>query len=886
MPKINLKLPPQDIEAENSILGALMIDKNAVVQVADSLAPSDFYHPANQSIYKCLIRLFEKGKPIDLLTVSAQLKEEKKLKEVGGATYLTQLVNSVPTSAHVAHYANIVREKRVRRDLIRAASEINEKAFDHDDFEKLLDSVEEKIFGLSQRSRTQKFIHVKEDLPAAYERFETLHRSGEGGLRGLPTSFPQLDQLLSGLQKSDLIIVGARPSFGKTAFCLDIARKVALLGKTVGVFSLEMSREQVIDRLIASQAHVPLWRLRTGRLHDDMEFTLVQQALDALSGAALFIDDTASPTVLQIRSMARKLQIESGLDLLIVDYLQLLQPYTSTNSMVQQVTEISRGLKSLARELNIPVIAVSQLSRNVEQREIKIPKLSDLRESGCLAGDTLILCADGKRIPIDELARWNTPIEVLALDDNYKLKPCRVVNVFSSGRKQVFELKTKSGRTIRASSNHRFLCLEGWKRLDELHDGSRIALPRTLPIDNMHSSLNNDELVLHAHLLGDGCILPKQLYHYTNAFLENIESVRCAAKKLFGIDGRLVKQKNWYHLYLSSPYKLARGRRHPITEWYDNLGIKRERSYKKEISPRVFECQNNQIALFLKHLWSTDGNISWKHLKNRRPSGNVYFSTTSEKFASQVQHLLLRLNIQSTKTSVSKTGYRLSYWVIVQGAENQIRFLEKVGSADRRTYIVCALLSALRATVVNPNNDVVPREAWEFLIQPAKERVGMSWREFSTQFETAYCGSTLFKSGLSRERLMRACTVLEPRLLVCGEQEMAQRLRDIATSDVYWDTVVSLLPCNVEEVFDITVDGAHNFVANDVIVHNSLEQDADVVMFLYRKDRERTDVPEEEQNLVEIIVAKHRNGPLGSVKLHFDPENVSFRMIDTHHIQS
>ncbi len=386
MAKTNLKIPPQDIEAEASVLGALMLDRNAVIKVADMLVASDFYQPAHQKIYEVILELFEKGEPIDLLTVSNRLKDKQWLSNVGGTDYLTELVGSVPTSAHVSHYATIVREKRVRRDLIHISGEINEHAFEHQDFEELIDHVEKRVFDLSGKSRTQKFVQLKEELPAAYERLEKLHAGG-GRLRGIPTGFSGLDNLLSGLQKSDLIIIGARPSFGKTAFTLDMARNAAGLGHAVGIFSLEMSREQVIDRFIASQASIPLWRLRTGRLNDDSEFGQVQQALDDLSKIPLYIDDTPSPNILQMRSMARRLQIERGLELLIIDYLQLIQPRTSSDNIVTQVTEISRGLKSLARELNIPVIAVSQLSRAVEQREIKIPRLSDLRESGSLEQD-------------------------------------------------------------------------------------------------------------------------------------------------------------------------------------------------------------------------------------------------------------------------------------------------------------------------------------------------------------------------------------------------------------------------------------------------------------------------------------------------------------------
>lgn len=383
----DFKIPPQDLDAERSVLGALLLDKNAVIRIADTLAGGDFYHPANGKIYSTILEIFEKGEPIDMLTVTNRLKERKMLKDVGGIDYLTELVSQVPTSAHVTSYAEMVREKRVRRDLITVSSAINEQAFEHKDFETLIDNVEQKIFGISQRSRQQKFVQIKEDLPIAYERLEKLHRGERGLFRGLPTQFPQLDNLLSGLQQSDLIILGARPSYGKTTFALDIARQVALSGKSVGIFSIEMSRDQVVDRLIAAQAQIPLWRLRTGRLNDELEFALVQQALDELSKSRLHIDDSASPTLLQMRSMARRLQIEHGLDLLVVDYLQLIQPSTNSDSMVHQITEISRGLKALARELSIPVIAISQLSRDVEKRDIKIPRLSDLRESGSLEQD-------------------------------------------------------------------------------------------------------------------------------------------------------------------------------------------------------------------------------------------------------------------------------------------------------------------------------------------------------------------------------------------------------------------------------------------------------------------------------------------------------------------
>ncbi len=413
-----LKLPPQDTEAERSVLGALMLDKNAIVNVADFLAPSDFYENKHRKIYESIIELWSKGEPVDLLTVSHALKAGKQLQDVGGIDYLTELAESVPTSAHVVHYAEIVKEQRVRRDLIAAASEISEKAFGFQNFEELLEIVEQKIFGISQKSRPQKFVAIKDELPAAYERLEKLHRGEKDSLRGVPTFFYDLDKFLSGFQPSDLIIVGARPSYGKTSLVLDIARQAAVLGKkSIGLFSIEMSKEQIIDRLISGQAQIPLWRLRTGKLVDDMEFSLVQEALNELSNAKIFIDDTPSPTILQMRSMARRLQLEHGIDMIIVDYLQLIQPRTGNDNVVQQVTEISRGLKSLARELNVPVVAVSQLSRDVDKRDVKIPRLSDLRESGSLEQDAdvvLFIYRKDKAVsPMeDEIAEDNT-VEII-----------------------------------------------------------------------------------------------------------------------------------------------------------------------------------------------------------------------------------------------------------------------------------------------------------------------------------------------------------------------------------------------------------------------------------------------------------------------------------------
>ncbi|HVN26755.1 MAG TPA: replicative DNA helicase [Candidatus Paceibacterota bacterium] len=389
--KTDLKVPPQNLEAEQNVLGSLLIDKNAIFRIADQLTADDFYVPAHARIFEAIVSLYEKRQPIDVLSLTTFLKDRETLKDVGGSAYLAELTNHVTTASHVAHYAGIVRDKKVRRDLIKASAEMAESAFETgQDIDDLLDDNEQKILSISQRSLPQNFVALKDDLVTAYERIASLHEGG-GKLRGVPTGFPELDETLSGLQKSELIILGARPSVGKTSLCLDIARNAAKAGHTVGIFSLEMSREQLQDRIIAAESGVPLWHILTGRLSDHTELPIIQESLDRLSQIKLFIDDSPSLNVLQMRSMARRLQVEHGLDLLVIDYLQLIRPRVNFESMVQQITEISRGLKALARELKVPVVALSQLSRGVEQRDHKIPRLSDLRESGSIEQDADIV---------------------------------------------------------------------------------------------------------------------------------------------------------------------------------------------------------------------------------------------------------------------------------------------------------------------------------------------------------------------------------------------------------------------------------------------------------------------------------------------------------------
>lgn len=381
-----IKVPPHSIDAEVSVLGALLIDKNAIINIAEFLNPSHFYDDRHSKIYQAIIELYEDRAPIDVLTVSEKLRQNKTLKAIGGVSYLGDLVNRVPTAAHIEHYGKIVKDAATKRTLMVAATKLAELSFDEGtSAEELLDKAEQEVFSLTQRHLTRSFLPVREALAESFDRLDELHKS-LGGLRGVPSGFADLDNTLAGFQKSNLVILAARPGIGKTALALNIAQHVAVVEKRpVGFFSLEMSKEELVDRLLVAQADIDAWRLKTGRL-DDQDFTKLSDAMGMLAEAPLFIDDTPALTVLEMRTKARRLQVDTGVELLIVDYLQLVYGRRLENR-VQEVSEISQGLKNLARELKIPILAISQLSRAVEQRGTKRPQLADLRESGAIEQD-------------------------------------------------------------------------------------------------------------------------------------------------------------------------------------------------------------------------------------------------------------------------------------------------------------------------------------------------------------------------------------------------------------------------------------------------------------------------------------------------------------------
>ena len=495
------KLLPQNIEAECGVLGSIIIDPEAIVQVSDFLSPEDFYRDAHRTIYEVILHLYQSSEPADFITICDELERRDRLEDVGGASYITSLINQVPTSGNVEYYGHIVERTSTLRRLIHAAGQIAAVAYDEGDADVALDKAERLIYDISQRHTRSDFSSMEEILADYMTKLEQLN-SRRGTIVGVPTGFTDLDRMTGGLQRSDLIVLAARPGVGKTSLALSLAHNASVKYKnSVAVFSLEMSKEQLAQRLLSMDACIDQHRLRTGWIEED-EWVRIVEAGDTLSEANIWIDDTAGISTMEMRSKARRLSAEHGLDLIIVDYLQLMQAgaHGRSDNRVQEVSEISRSLKGLARELNVPVLALSQLSRSVESRQSKVPQLSDLRESGCITGDSLVYLPDtGTYKPIAQLV-GRTGFRALALNtETWQLEPREVTNVFTTGRKPVYRLTTRLGRTIRATANHKFLTMNGWQRLDELTARVHLALPRRL-FETTLATLRDDELEIAAQM--------------------------------------------------------------------------------------------------------------------------------------------------------------------------------------------------------------------------------------------------------------------------------------------------------------------------------------------------------------------------------------------------
>jgi replicative DNA helicase len=1194
------KAPPQDIAAEQSVLGGMLLSKDAIADVVDILKSHDFYRPVHATVFDIILDLYGRGEPADAIMVAAALADAGDLQRVGGVPYLHTLIESVPTAANASYYARIVAERAVLRRLVEAGTKIVQLGYGTGgnggrDVDDIVDLAQQAVYDVTERRVSEDFAVLADMLQPTLDEIEAVGASG-GMMTGVPTGFSDLDRLLNGLHPGQLIIVAGRPGLGKAlaldtpvptpsgwttmgaikagdavlgadgrpttvtrafdvlhgrrcyavAFsdgstiiadqdhvwktttraprrqrteardvhrltnaattaahsqvvttaeiaatlrrpggdrvnhavencaplelaerhdlpiasyplgawlggghsaaarfstadpemvlyleadgCADgddrhgsfaghlreagvlenkhipatylrasIAQRRALLaglldtdgtvgadgvvhyrstsrrladgvyelivslgyrcgiattmvmGRTVesstayvltfstdddvfrlerkrllhkeyraaannsrtrarsitavtpvdsvpvrcisvdnddhmylagksmipthnstasmdiarnaairancasAIFSLEMSKIEIVMRLLSAEARVPLHVLRSGQLSDD-DWTKLARRMGEISEAPIFVDDTPSMNLMEIRAKARRLKQRHNLKLIVVDYLQLMTSPKKTESRQQEVAELSRGLKLLAKEVECPVIAVSQLNRGPEQRTDKRPQLSDLRESGCLTADTRILRADtGAETTMGELfATGARDVPVWALDDRLKYVRRHLTHVFSTGEKDVFRLRLASGRQVRATANHPFLTYDGWTPLGDLSVGDRIAAPRHVGAPEHATTWSDQQVILLAHMIGHGSMVARQPIRYASVDEANLRAVTEAAT-FFGVtsvrdDPGAARVTT---LRLRAPHRLAPDSRNPIAAWLDDLGLVGKQRSDMFVPTEVFGLPKSQIALFLRHLWATDGFVWSTPTGGTGAAGRVSYASPSRRLVDDVARLLWRFGIQSRIKTVRQADHHDCHQLDLCGVGDQEAFCRVIGVHGQRGVASESLRERLLDVKANTLVDTIPRAVWERVRDVLAER-GMSHREFATATGTQLSGSAMWKPNPSRDRIRRVATIL-------ADHELDM----VATNDITWDEIIEIMPDGVEAVYDATVAGAHNFIANGIAVHNSIEQDADVVILLHRDDYYDKESPRAGE--ADFIVAKHRNGPTDTV---------------------
>lgn len=990
--------PPQDMAAEQAVLGGMLLSKDAIADVLERLRPGDFYRPAHQNVYDAILDLYGRGEPADAVTVAAELDRRGLLRRIGGAPYLHTLISTVPTAANAGFYAGIVAEKALLRRLVEAGTRVVQYGYagaDGADVTDVVDRAQAEIYDVTERRASEDFVALEDLLQPTMDEIDAI--ASQGGIaRGVPTGFTEFDEITNGLHPGQMIIIAARPGVGK-ALALDtplptptgwtsmgdvgvgdhllgpdgeptrvVAATEVMLGRpcfevefsdgtvivadaqhqwptgdgirtttqlrpglhtiaaptcrggaavlapvsqvaavrrlpsvpvrcvevdnaahlylagpamvpthnsTLGldfmrscsikhrmasvIFSLEMSKSEIVMRLLSAEAKIKLADMRSGRMSDD-DWTKLARRMSEISEAPLYIDDSPNLTMMEIRAKGRRLAQKADLKLVVVDYMQLMSSGKKYESRQQEVSDFSRSLKLMAKELEVPVIAISQLNRGPEQRTDKRPQVSDLRESGCMTANTRILRADnGAEVTFGELMATGERPLVWSLDEHKNMVARPMTNVFYSGHKEVFKLRLASGREVEATANHPFMTIDGWVPLGELAVGDRLATPRRIPEPVHTERMHDSEVVMLAHMIGDGSCVKRQPIRYASVDEANLVAVEISALH-FGVTAVRddYPAAGVTTLRLPAPYRLTHGKRNPIAAWLDRLGLFGKRSYEKFVPKEVFALPDDQVALFLRHLWATDGSVRWDA---KAGQARIYYATSSRRLADDVTQLLLRVGVHARIKRAKKPGYRDCWHVFIYGWDNQRRFVAHVGVNGERGIKAREVLAHLEDAKCNPNLDTVPKEVWQ-QVKSALSREGMTHRQFAAAMGTKFCGSTMWKHAPSRSRLHRAAAVLND-----------PELHHLALNDVFWDEIVEITSIGEHDVYDGTVPGTSNFVAQGITAHNSLEQDADMVLLLHRPDAIDREDPRGGE--ADIILGKHRNGPTANItvahQLHF-----------------
>ncbi|MFC5176310.1 replicative DNA helicase [Nocardioides taihuensis] len=1016
------RTPPQDNAAEQSVLGSMLLSKDAIADVAETVRGVDFYRPAHEIIHDAIIDLYGRGEPADPVTVAAELQRRGELQRVGGAPYLHTLSANVPIAANAGYYAEIVREKAILRRLVDAGTKIVQIGYAGEgQVDDVVDQAQAEVYKITDRRTSEDYSPLSDIMDGVLDEIEAIGNR-EAGLYGVPTGFADLDDLTNGLHSGQMIIVAARPAMGKalaldtplptpagwttmgavavgdqlldaqgrpttvvaatevmtgrpcyeltfsdgttivadaehqwvtaplrgavpqspeprhraartaggrhsaptggpaagtallelgvrttrevaasvgrvhtvpmpdgglveieavrhvasvpvrcvqvddaahlylagptgipthnSTLALDLCRAASIHHNlTSCFFSLEMTRSEITMRLLSAEAKVPLNHIRNGQMNDD-DWAKLARKMAEVSSAPMFIDDSPNMTMMEIRAKARRLKQRHDLRLIVIDYMQLMTSGKKVESRQLEVSEFSRQIKLLAKELEVPIIALSQLNRGPEQRGDKRPMMSDLRESGCLTAETRLLRADtNTEVTLGELlASGATDVPVWSLDDRLKLVPRTLTHAFPSGTRPVFELTLASGRRVRATANHKFLTHDGWMPLSELAPLTRMASLRHVPPPLEPQRRDDDEIVLLAHLLGAGRLSRRGAPRYVSTEECNLAAVSAAVGRRFGVTAAREEHAAppATVLHLDPPFRFLRRGPAPLTAWLEAQGLDGRAGAEKHVPGWVSTLPKEQVGLFLRHLWAAHGSVAWDQAHGE---ARLCFASSSRRLVDDVARLLLRFNVFTRITRARARSAGEDGWqVVVHGAENQLRFLDDIGVHGARADLAAGVARLLRASVGSVDLEPVADDVWDRVRDVLADRSDPAPRR--------PVRAPVSWPTPARERMARVAEVLDD-----------SDLDVLATNDVYWDTITSIEPVGEEPVYDATVLGTHNFVADGIAAHNSLEQDADMVILLHRDDvyeKESTRPGE-----ADLIVAKHRNGPTRDIVVAF-----------------
>jgi len=809
------KIPPQCIDLEKAVLGALLIQSEAIFTIIEIITPESFYEIHHQTIYNAILILSSKLKPIDILTVTQQLKSTEELDEIGGELYLAQLTDNIATSSHLEFHARIIQQNSIRRQFIRVSAEIQKMSFDETaDIDDLIQFVERSVYEVTDVTVKKEAATTETLVVESLNRLEQRARQDDK-FNGVPSGFTSLDRITGGFQLSDLIIIAARPAMGKSALVLNMARNMAIDYKIpTALFSLEMAATQLSDRLIIGESEINSDKFRTGSLNE-YEWTRIETCSVDVQSPNLIIDDTPSLSIFEFRSKCRKLMRNKNLGCIIIDYLQLMTiGFGFKGNREQEVSFISRSLKSIAKELNVPIIALSQLNRAVESRSgNKRPQLSDLRESGCLIGDTQIQCPKLKKtFSIKDLIHRKR-FSILATNFK-KIKEMEANKSFCTGNKEVFELTLLNDQKIEATSEHKFLTPNEWVKLKDLNL-DKVAIPINYG-DYDDNSISKHEISLIGHFLSNGSALKRQPIRYAQNILDGDLTEVVMNDALIASNYNIspyfndtyTAKSKFRTIFFKPNFHLTYGKRSPMSEIMRKYDLWDVRCKQKFIPDRLFYLSHENTHILLKSLFSGDGTVYYQESKGRK-SLKISYSSASIKLIYGIQQLLAKVGIVSFISHLENSKNQKWSNLYIAGKSNIELFVKNIGFWQKR------------------KNDIL-MNGWE----SSKNNLA-GWNKYEFNEERTLC----------------------------------------------FMPVKSIISKGVKKVFDIEVPELHNFIANNIIVHNSIEQDADMVMFIHRPEYygiTENENHESTKGLAEIIVAKYRNGSTGIVDLRFNQNFIKF----------